>query len=90
MIYETDFKKSNGLGYKRGSHFKTIIYMDRGDKMSDYHVRQLEKVTPFPYKSDYNGIVKIKIQSERGESNWLDIPHDSLYGLDRFLESIAD
>lgn len=38
-----------------------------------YVETQMEKVAPFPIMEGTNGQFRIKLQSEKGETNWLNI-----------------
>lgn len=50
-----------------------------------YIERQTERVCPFPIDSDKNGQIKLKLHSERGESNWLNITPDQFRAIEQIL-----
>ena len=46
---------------------------------------QLVKALPFPLDTDGNGEIKIKIHSEKGESNWLTISPQIMRKIEFYL-----
>ena len=58
--------------------------------MSTYIESQFEKACPLPlYPENKNGQIKIKIHSERGESNWLNITAQQMIDIETLLNSEA-
>ena len=58
--------------------------------MSDltYIESQFEKACPLPlYPENQNGIIRIKIHSERGESNWLTITPQQMIDIEIILNN---
>lgn len=51
-----------------------------------YIESQFEKACPLPlYPENQNGIIRLKIRSERGESNWLNITPQQMVDIETIL-----
>lgn len=55
---------------------------------TEYIANELITVAPFPLDEDsvaQNGIIKLKLHSERGESKWLNVTPDQFSLIERVL-----
>lgn len=50
-----------------------------------YIEQQMETVCPFPIDSDKNGIIRLKMQSERGSTNWLNLTPEAFREIEQVL-----
>ena len=50
---------------------------------------QLIKACPLSLRGEQNGQIKIRIKSERGATNWLNITTDQLRKIERVLDGSA-
>ena len=56
------------------------------DHQQIYYIeKQLEKVCPLPVREGANGQIKVKLHSNRGESNWLNITADQFNKIEDIL-----
>lgn len=64
------------------------LYRVSGLPSFSYINAQMIKVLPFPIQSGNNGQIRIKIQSERGCSNWLNVSPEQVEQIERILEGV--
>lgn len=57
-------------------------------ELYSYINAQMIRVMPFPLDSGNNGQVRIKMQSERGVTNWLNVSPDQAKQIERILEGV--
>ena len=57
-------------------------------ELYSYINAQMIRVMPFPIDSGNNGQVKIKMQSECGVTNWLNISPEQAKQIERILEGV--
>ena len=59
-------------------------------KLIDYIYGQLERVHPFPIGSDYQKTVSIKLSSEHGKTNFIDITESQYREIQQILLTVNE